>query len=76
MQVRTVDGQPAGQGLDHLVPFGAAQVGGNDHHDAVTFPVGTGRLLPALADPDLDMGVEQRGGLGGVGHQPQRRVLL
>ena len=74
--MRTVRRQPAGQGLDHLVPFGTAEVGRNDHHDAVAFPVGTGRLLSALADPDLDMGVEQRGGLGGVGHQPQRRVLL
>ncbi len=61
----TVAGQPADQGLDHLVSVGAAEVGGDHHHDAVAFPVGAGRLLPALADPDLDVGVEQRGGLGG-----------
>jgi hypothetical protein len=39
-------------------------MGRNDDHDAIALPVGTGGLLPSLADPDLDVRVEQRRGVG------------
>ena len=57
--------QPPGQFVDHLVAFGAPQVNGYHHHDPVTFPVGAGRLLAPLADPHLDVRVEEGGMLGG-----------
>ena len=70
VEVGPVAAEPAGELVDHPVAGLTPQMGGDDHDDPVALPVGPGRLLPAWADPDLDMGMEQGGILDGVGHGP------
>ena len=69
-------GEAAGETLDHLIAFGAVEVGGDHHHDPVALPVRPGGLLPSLADPHLDVRVKQRRVFGDVGHGGHRRGRL